>query len=182
MKASYINLGKTATKALLITQDISFFIVSLLLAWKRVTESKHFRGIHNFSFFHLTIRGTDSRDYLPSAKNNPFPISNIFSPDLLFDWFNTHQLIGHIACLLPQLRKTHVPQQLLGPLDSRLVKEPLRKSYKALYKFHHNEVQGDGLMNGGVGNNTVLWLKPMSWDPNPASTTSCLGLKSLKAS
>lgn len=32
MKAGYINLGKTATKALLTAQDVISFLISLLLA------------------------------------------------------------------------------------------------------------------------------------------------------
>lgn len=83
MKASYINLGKTATKALLITQDIGSFIVSLLLAGKQVTERRYFRGIHKFGIFHLTVRGPDYKDHLPPAKNNLFPIT-LFSPVSFF--------------------------------------------------------------------------------------------------
>lgn len=53
MKATYINLGKTATKALLITQDISSFIVSLLLDESELLRASISEGYIILVFFTL---------------------------------------------------------------------------------------------------------------------------------
>lgn len=83
MKTSSINLGKTATKALLITQDISSFIVSLLLAGKRVPESKYFREIHNSAlFFTLASQVLTPKIIYHQQRAIHFPYP--FIPNLLF--------------------------------------------------------------------------------------------------
>lgn len=65
MKAGYINLGKTATKALLTAHDVSSFLLHCSLSPKVSYCDRYFRRGHNFGIFHLTTRDTDSKDHLP---------------------------------------------------------------------------------------------------------------------
>lgn len=138
----------------------------------------------NSGLFHLSIRGADSKDHLPPAKSNPFPIS--FSPDLLFFyWFNTRPLPGQIVHLYLRFWKTHKLQKLFVPLHSRLMKVPLRKSHKALYEFCRNESRGDVLTRGVGGQQYRVTTKTHApdLDSDVGSTLHCLRLdKSTKAS
>lgn len=110
MKASYINLGKTATKALLITQDIGSFIVSLLLAGKQVTERRYFRGIHKFGIFHLTVRGPDYKDRSKSKIQ-------VFSPLVCAppSHHTAHQKDDGEDAGLPLFK--NVPPRRVGPMS-----------------------------------------------------------------
>lgn len=78
MKASYINLGKTATKAFLIAGDIRSVLSPGSRRASELLRAAASGGNIVLQLFTLP-RGTDSKDHLPLKKNRkPFSISFSF--------------------------------------------------------------------------------------------------------